>query len=147
MKTIYEKDQMYMSDQQSFIVSEFDYMTDELQYTLDFNTKGGLSIFSNIYDTEHPKDTWSITIEEDNLFYNALLELVGITYQDKKLSGRTINISLVDNNIVLTFTCPYDMTGVVNIRISEDDPNIDKYISVLTSLNTVFKTYQKKKAK
>lgn len=138
MNTIYDKDQMYMSDEQSFIVSEFDYLTDELQYTLDFNTKGGLSIFSNIYDTEHPKDAWSITLEQDNLFYTSLLELIGITYQDTKLPGRTVNISLVDNNIVLSFTCPYDETGVVNIRISEDDPNREKFIQVLASLNEVF---------
>lgn len=149
MESIYLKDKMYMSDEESYVVSEFDMMDESLKYTLDFNTKGGLSIFSNIYDTKHPKNSWNITITEDNLFYNPLLEFLQdnsyVFFKDHTLSGRTLMISIEDDIINLNFTSPYDITGVVNIRLGEDDPNKERFLSLLSSLNNIFKTYNKTK--
>lgn len=151
METIYNKDKMYMTDSDSFVVSEFNTVDERLQYTLDFNTKGGLSIFSNIYDTKHPKNTWHIDITEDNLFFNPLLNFLQdkkyIFFKDHTLSSRTLMISLIDNTIILNFTSPYDMTGVVNIRISDEDPNKESFLALLSSLNDVFKNYEYKKTK
>jgi hypothetical protein len=54
-------------------------------------------------------------------------------------------ISIEDDIINLNFTSPYDITGVVNIRLGEDDPNKERFLSLLSSLNNIFKTYNKTK--
>ncbi|MBQ4030616.1 MAG: hypothetical protein II625_02565 [Bacilli bacterium] len=143
MNSIYKRNNMYMSDGESFVVSEFDIMDDSLVYTLDFSTKGNPSIFSNIYDTEHEKDTWEIVIDQNNLFYPALLEflkdLPSISFTDKKFNNRSVTISLLeDMSISIRFNVPDNRFNVVNVKIAEDDPNYDNFMNLIGLLNQAF---------
>ena len=152
MDTIYKKNHMYMSDEYSFVDTEFDMLDDTLTYTLDFNTKGKPSIFSNIYDTEHQRDLWNITIEKDNLFYPALLELLGdsptIIFRDEKINMHFVKISIQeDSKITLTFYVLANNYNVVNITLSEEDPNYERFKNLITSLKTTFKEEKKGKRK
>jgi len=150
--TIYKKNLMYMSDEESFVVTEFDSVDDSLTYTLDFNTKGKPSIFSNVYDTEHQRDLWTITIEKDNLFYPALLELLGdlstVIFRDEKIGMRFVKITIQEDlRITLTFYVPGNQFNVVNIKLSEEDPNYERFTDLITSLKGIFKEEQKNKIK
>ncbi len=152
MNTIYKKNMMYMSDEESFVATEFDIMDDSLVYTLDFNTKGKHSIFSNVYDTEHQRDLWSITIERDNLFYPALLELLGdlstVIFRDEKDELRFVKISIQEDLIIiLSFYVPGNQYNVVNIKLSKEDPNYERFIDLITSLKQTFKNNQQSKRK
>jgi hypothetical protein len=152
MNTIYKKNMMYMSDEESFVATEFDIMDDSLVYTLDFNTKGKPSIFSNVYDTEHQRDLWSITIERDNLFYPALLELLGdlstVIFRDEKDELRFVKISIQEDlRIILSFYVPGNQYNVVNIKLSKEDPNYERFIDLITSLKQTFKNNQQSKRK
>ena len=149
MENIFKRDKMYMSDGESFVITEFDPSNEGLNYTLDFNTKGSYSIFSNVYDTPHEEDTWTIKIDERNVFYPALLEFLSdnptVVYHDKKLPGRFVTISLgEDNRIFIKFNVPYNKFNVVNIKISEQDPNLDQYLKLISSLDESFKQQKAK---
>ena len=143
MNTIFKRDKMYMSDEESFVVSEFDIMDESLNYTLDFNTKGGYSIFSNMYDTKHPKDSWTITIDQNNAFYEAIFEFISkhptVVYHDEKLPGRFVTITVNDDlSVSLKFNVPYNEFNVVNIKISEQDPYYEHFAELIDSLSNVF---------
>ncbi len=149
MNTIFKRDKMYMSDEESFVVSEFDIMDDSLNYTLDFNTKGGYSIFSNVYDTEHPKDTWTITIDQKNEFYTAIFEFISkhptVVYHDERFPQRFVTITVNDDmSVSLKFNVPNGELNLANIRISEQDPNYEHFAQLISSLSNVF-TKQKTK--
>ena len=143
MESIYNRNRMYMSDGGSCVVSEFDIMDDSLTYTLDFNTKDGLSVFSNVYDTEHEEDTWTICVDEKNLFYPALYEflssLPSIVFKDERFATRKVKFTIKnDNCIYIIFTVPGNKYNLANVKIGLDDPHYDDFLNLFNSLNSVF---------
>ena len=147
MGTIMEKDKVYISDGDSFAVSEFDIEDEGLVYTMDFNTKGMYSIFFNMYNRQKNKPVWEINIDQDHLFYHSLAELIEgnkqLSFTDRRFDDRHATfIQNEDGTITVQIACPNTMFDMVNIRLREDDPNLYRFDNLLWSLDRLFKEYK-----
>ncbi len=152
MATIMEKDKIYISDGESFAVSEFAVEDEGLVYTMDFNTKGTYSIFFNMYNHQKNNPVWTINIDKDHLFYNSLIELLEgnqeISFTDRRFDNRNASFKInEDGTITVQVTCPNTMFDMVNIRLREDEPNLYRFDNLLFSLDRMFKEHENHKAK
>ena len=144
MGTIMEKDKVYMTDGESFAVSEFDLEDESLVYTIDFNTKGGYSIFFNMYNRQKNKPVWIVNIDKNHLFYNSLIELLDtdkeISFADRRFESHVASFILnEDETITVQIACPDTMFDTVNIRLGGDTPNIERFDNLLCNLDQMFK--------
>ncbi len=152
MATIMEKDKIYISDGESFAVSEFAVEDEGLVYTMDFNTKGTYSIFFNMYNHQKNNPVWTINIDKDHLFYNSLIELLEgnqeISFTDRRFDNRNASFKInEDGTITVQVRCPNTMFDMVNIRLREDEPNLYRFDNLLFSLDRMFKEHEQHKAK
>lgn len=140
MYNIFKPYNLYSKDNNNYVVSSFE-RSDSLHYTLKVNTNGEPSIYANKYKkTKKGNKSFQIPIEEGNLFYEPLSNLLGenqsITFEDHTLPDKKLRISRKDNFIILTFTNPHNMFNIINIHISEEDMKL--FNELLNSLATEF---------